>query len=116
VLALAGGAFVAIIGGFIQVEAKSARFAIRAGGGLAVFVLIYLLNPPHLLHLDRPSEGSSSTTPSVRDVFQINDTEVAEGSAEQTVVKDHSVNVQNSPGASIKLAQLSEDEEKAQGL
>jgi hypothetical protein len=49
VLALAAGAFTAFISGFMHVEGKWARFSIRAGGGLAVFLLVYSSNPPHLL-------------------------------------------------------------------
>lgn len=49
VLALAAGAFAAFISGFMHIEGKWAPFTIRAGGGLAVFLLVYLSNPPHLL-------------------------------------------------------------------
>jgi hypothetical protein len=49
VLALAGGAFATIVSGFIHIHVKWQKFAIRAGAGLAVFVIIYLLNPPKLI-------------------------------------------------------------------
>jgi cbb3-type cytochrome oxidase subunit 3 len=49
VLALAGGAFAAVISGFLNVGVRSHGWAIKAGGGLAVLVLIYLTNPPDLI-------------------------------------------------------------------
>jgi hypothetical protein len=49
VLALAAGAFAAILTGFLDVSAKSAVWTLRTGGGLAVFVMIYLVDPPERL-------------------------------------------------------------------
>lgn len=46
VLALAAGAFATIVSGFIHVHARWQRISIRAGAGLAVFVVIYLVDPP----------------------------------------------------------------------
>jgi hypothetical protein len=49
ILALAGAAFAAILPGFLNIEAKLAALAIQAGGALAVFIIIYWINPPGLL-------------------------------------------------------------------
>lgn len=49
VLALAGAAFAAILPGFLNIETKLVAVAVQAGGALAVFVLIYRINPPVLL-------------------------------------------------------------------
>lgn len=51
VLSLAGGAFAAVIPGFIATRLQLPRKGIiRAGGGLAVFVLLFWFNPPALIH------------------------------------------------------------------
>lgn len=57
VLALAAGAFATIISGFIHVEAKWQQLTIRAGAGLAVFVLIFFVNPPKLIQQLSESTG-----------------------------------------------------------
>jgi hypothetical protein len=50
VLALLAGAFAGIfIPGFLDVKAKTARFALRATGAAAFFVIVYLWNPPALV-------------------------------------------------------------------
>ena len=49
VLALAGAAFAAILPGFLNIETKFAAIAIQAGGALAVFIVIYWINPPSLI-------------------------------------------------------------------
>jgi HEAT repeat protein len=49
VLSLAGAAFAAILPGFLNIQAKVLSLAIQAGGALAVFVIIYRINPPELL-------------------------------------------------------------------
>lgn len=49
VLALAAAGVAAIIPGFFRIESRTNETFIRAGGALAVFVLIYLLNPPQFL-------------------------------------------------------------------
>jgi len=49
ILALAGAAFAAMIAGFLHIEGRFQRTILRAGGGLAVFALIYLVNPPKLV-------------------------------------------------------------------
>jgi len=57
VLALSGAAFALILTGFVDVEAKWAEVTIRAGGTLAVFVLLYLFNPRVLEQLRKPKPG-----------------------------------------------------------
>jgi hypothetical protein len=49
VLALAAAGVAAIIPGFLNIESKTALYAIRAGGALGVFLLVYLVNPPAVL-------------------------------------------------------------------
>ena len=47
--ALAAGGIAAVIPGFINVKiSKSKAIAIRAGGAIAVFVVVWMLNPPRL--------------------------------------------------------------------
>ncbi len=48
VLALAGGGVGAVIPGFLDVSVKaSTELALRAGGALAVFVVLYFWSPAH---------------------------------------------------------------------
>jgi hypothetical protein len=48
VLALAGGGVGAVIPGFLDVSVKpAAKLALRAGGALAVFVVLYFWSPAH---------------------------------------------------------------------
>lgn len=47
-LALGGGLGAGGVLGFLDVDIKVLNHAIRAGGGLAVFVLLFLVNPPAL--------------------------------------------------------------------
>jgi hypothetical protein len=47
VLALGGAAFAAIMTGFINI--KIGKEIIKAGGALAVFVVIYKVNPPKII-------------------------------------------------------------------
>lgn len=49
VLALAAGACTTMLTGFLNVESRGKWWTIRAGAGLAVFVVIYMLNPPALV-------------------------------------------------------------------
>ncbi len=48
VLALAGAGVAAVIPGFLSVRTDALRVAIRAGGALAVFIVIYLVSPVRL--------------------------------------------------------------------
>ena len=50
VLALAAAAFGCGIPGFFHLEGKVATWTLRAGGALSLFVLIYNVNPPMLVH------------------------------------------------------------------
>jgi hypothetical protein len=48
VLALAGGGVGGVIPGFLDLNVKaSTKWALRAGGGLAVFVVLYFWSPAH---------------------------------------------------------------------
>jgi hypothetical protein len=48
VLALAGGGVGAVVPGFLDLHLKAgAKLALRAGGALAVFVLLYFWSPAH---------------------------------------------------------------------
>jgi HEAT repeat protein len=49
VLSLAGAAFAVILPGFLNIQIKVVSVAIQAGGALAVFLVIYRINPPELL-------------------------------------------------------------------
>src|ERR1700746_351160 len=53
ILALAAGGVAALIPGFFHIESKTALYSVRAGGALGVFLLVYLVNPPALLHAER---------------------------------------------------------------
>ncbi len=56
VLALAGGGVGAVIPGFLDVTLKaSSKLALRAGGALAVFVVLYFWSPAHW----QPERGGS---------------------------------------------------------
>ena len=50
VLALAAAAFGSVIPGFLEVHGKVKKMTLRAGGAIALFVIVYLLNPPALAH------------------------------------------------------------------
>lgn len=57
VLGLAAGAFATIISGFINIDVRWQKLTLRAGAGLAVFVLIYMANPPRLIKEYSDSKG-----------------------------------------------------------
>lgn len=58
VVALAGAAFGGALTGFLLVGWEYDSFYIHAGGGLAIFVLLYMKNPPQLVDTyKRPSPG-----------------------------------------------------------
>jgi hypothetical protein len=59
VLALAGGGVGAVIPGFLDLNLKSgSKLALRAGGALAVFVVLYFWSPAHW----QPSSGGNVST------------------------------------------------------
>ena len=49
VLALAAAGIAAVIPGFIDVELRWLKIVIRAGGAIAIFVIVYLLKPAALV-------------------------------------------------------------------
>jgi len=56
VLALAGGGVGGVIPGFLDVNMKAGtKWALRAGGGLAVFIVLYFWSPAHWV---APQAGS----------------------------------------------------------
>jgi hypothetical protein len=58
VLALAGGGVGGVIPGFLDLNMKAGtKWALRAGGGLAVFVVLYFWSPAHWV---APQAGSVS--------------------------------------------------------
>lgn len=65
VAAVAAAGVAAVIPGFITVNMKAGtRFAIRAGGALAVFLIIYRINPPDLISPSPSSASTPATLPS----------------------------------------------------
>lgn len=61
VLALAAAGVAAVIPGFLHIESKTALYAVRAGGALGVFLLVFLVNPPALLHKEKvPIPGDAA--------------------------------------------------------
>ena len=66
VLALAGGGVGGVIPGFLDVNMKvGAKWALRAGGGLAVFIVLYFWSPAHWIapqpgSVNQHTEGSGS--------------------------------------------------------
>ena len=50
ILSLAAAAVGAVIPGFLEVSGKKEKLTLRAGGAIALFVIVYLLNPPALIH------------------------------------------------------------------
>ncbi|MBV8521149.1 MAG: hypothetical protein JOY71_03285 [Acetobacteraceae bacterium] len=46
ILALAGAGFAAVLPGFLEIEGTWQKLAIRAGGALAAFIVLYFFNPP----------------------------------------------------------------------
>lgn len=54
-MGLAAAGVAALIPGFLELEARWLRNVLRAGGALAVFVIIYMFNPPELLAAQAPA-------------------------------------------------------------
>ena len=62
ILALTGGGIGAVIPGFLDLNLNPAgKFALRAGGGLAVFALLYFWSPARWQAM--PAEGVTASTP-----------------------------------------------------
>jgi hypothetical protein len=56
VLALAGGGIGGVIPGFLDLNMKAGtKMALRAGGGLAVFIILYFWSPAHWVVAQRGS-------------------------------------------------------------
>jgi len=49
VLALAAAGVGAVIPGFFTIQGEVVKITLQAGGALALFVLIYLINPPNIV-------------------------------------------------------------------
>jgi hypothetical protein len=49
VLSLGGAAFAAILTGFINVSIQHGEVFLKAGGALAVFVVLFKVNPPKII-------------------------------------------------------------------
>jgi Na+-transporting NADH:ubiquinone oxidoreductase subunit NqrB len=62
VLSVAAAAFIALVPGFINVETKFKGFWVRAGGALAIFVIVYLMNPPALIQGKQGDKSSDQIT------------------------------------------------------
>jgi hypothetical protein len=68
VLALAGGGVGGVIPGFLDLNMKvSTKWALRAGGGLAVFVVLYFWSPAHWVapqagSVNQHTQGANSPT------------------------------------------------------
>ncbi|MCC7540567.1 MAG: hypothetical protein IT379_30400 [Deltaproteobacteria bacterium] len=46
ILALAGAGFAAVLPGFLELDGTVVDISLRAGGALATFAILYLVNPP----------------------------------------------------------------------
>jgi len=59
VLAIAAGGVGAVIPGFFDIQGEVLKFTLQAGGALALFVIIFLINPPSLVPKDINSKEIS---------------------------------------------------------
>jgi hypothetical protein len=50
VLALVAAAIAALVPGFLNIQSQVYRSRLRAGGAVAVFVIVYLINPPKIIN------------------------------------------------------------------
>src|SRR5258708_32392509 len=55
ILALAAAGFGTVLSGFLEVNGKALSWEFRAAGSLAIFVAVYMLNPPVLIKKRIPS-------------------------------------------------------------
>lgn len=60
VLALAAGGIGGIIPGFFTIQGEVLKLTVQAGGALAVFVFVFLINPPSFATKDTSSKNASS--------------------------------------------------------
>jgi len=64
--AISAAGVAALVPGFIKVDIKSGtRLAVSAGGAMAVFLIIYLVNPPDRVHQQSESAAPSASPPPV---------------------------------------------------
>jgi hypothetical protein len=61
ILALAGGGLGAVMSGMLKVDINLPHLAIEATCGFAIFVLIYLVNPPRRLEMYQNVDGDNNT-------------------------------------------------------
>src|SRR5437879_2552661 len=61
ILALAASGFAAMLPGFLQIEGKLLSFTVRAAGTLAVFLVIYRINPPERFEKRLPKRKTPHT-------------------------------------------------------
>jgi hypothetical protein len=69
VMALAAGGVAAGIPGFFNLETDIPGLTIRAGGALAVFVLIYRLNPAKLAPIESIKDGAATAKELIIDIL-----------------------------------------------
>ena len=67
VLSLAAAGIGAILPGFLNIEGQLANFTVRSGGALALFLLVYRINPPTLLPRRIPTPRKPVRRPVNRD-------------------------------------------------
>jgi hypothetical protein len=69
ILALAGGGVAALIPGFLHVSMDAKGLVIRAGGALAVFLLLYFFNPAQLV-VPTSSDAVDAAVKAVKEVLE----------------------------------------------
>jgi hypothetical protein len=75
ILALAGAGFAVVLSGFIEIEGKVLLWQLKAGGSLAVFAIVYLMNPPDLLEKRLPKPARARRVAVPRDRIDENHTQ-----------------------------------------
>jgi energy-coupling factor transporter transmembrane protein EcfT len=67
ILALAAAGFTTVLTGFLEINGKIVDWEFRAAGTLAVFIVIYLVNPPDRLNkLPKPRKPVKVSVPDDR--------------------------------------------------
>jgi small-conductance mechanosensitive channel len=68
ILALAAAGFATVLSGFLEIDGKILEWKFRAAGSLAVFVAIYLTNPPDIIarRLPKPRKPRKVIIPADR--------------------------------------------------
>ena len=68
ILALAAAGFATVLSGFLEIDGKVFEWKFRAAGSLAIFVAIYLTNPPDIIErrLPKPKKPRKVTVPEDR--------------------------------------------------